>query len=93
MPAGVTVHGGERAAGMLGLPAAPAARHEYSSMDVTVELVGSLTEAIDHIHAHGSSHTECIVTGAASGLAWGWLGQVLLPAVHLRGVRMYPAWF
>ncbi|EFN57361.1 hypothetical protein CHLNCDRAFT_30278 [Chlorella variabilis] len=60
--AGVTVHGGERAAAALGLPPAPSVRHEYSSLDVTVELVGGLGEAIDHIHTHGSGHTECIVT-------------------------------
>ena len=61
--AGVTVHGGERAASALNLPLAPALRHEYSSLDVTVELVSGLDEAIDHIHAHGSGHTECILTG------------------------------
>jgi len=60
--AGVTVHGGDRAVVALGLPAAPAARHEYSSLDVTLELVSSLDEAIDHIHRHGSGHTECVIT-------------------------------
>ncbi|KAL4444932.1 hypothetical protein ABPG77_003982 [Micractinium sp. CCAP 211/92] len=60
--AGVTLHGGDRAAGALGLPPAPSARHEYSSLDVTVELVSSIDEAIDHIHGHGSGHTECIIT-------------------------------
>jgi glutamate-5-semialdehyde dehydrogenase len=28
-------------------------------------MVDSLHQAIDHIHAHGSGHTECIVTGDA----------------------------
>ncbi|GAB4824080.1 hypothetical protein N2152v2_011126 [Parachlorella kessleri] len=60
--AGVAVHGGERAAAVLGLPAAPAPRHEYSSMDVTLELVPSLDAAVDHIHKYGSGHTECIIT-------------------------------
>lgn len=36
------------------MPPAPSARHEYSSLDVTVELVSSIDEAIDHIHGHGS---------------------------------------
>ncbi|PRW58951.1 delta-1-pyrroline-5-carboxylate synthase B-like isoform X1 [Chlorella sorokiniana] len=60
--AGVTLHGGERGAAALGLPAAPSARHEYSSMDCTVELVSGLDQAIDHIHTHGSGHTETIIT-------------------------------
>lgn len=60
--AGVTLHGGERAAGVLGLPPAPSPRHEYSSLDVTLEIVSGLEEAIDHIHANGSGHTECILT-------------------------------
>jgi delta-1-pyrroline-5-carboxylate synthetase len=29
---------------------------------ITVELVESLEAAVDHIHQHGSGHTECIVT-------------------------------
>lgn len=60
--AGVRVHGGEKAAARLGLPPAPSPRHEYSSLDVTIELVSSLNEAIDHIHAYGSGHTESIIT-------------------------------
>jgi hypothetical protein len=32
-------------------------------MDVTVELVSGMDEAIEHIHANGSGHTECILTG------------------------------
>lgn len=59
--AGVTLHGGERAVGELGLPPAPSVRHEYSSLDVTIELVSSMDEAIDHIHAYGSGHTESII--------------------------------
>lgn len=64
--AGVTVHGGERAVAELGLPAAPSPRHEYSSLDVTVELVSSMDEAIDHIHANGSGHTESVITEDSS---------------------------
>lgn len=60
--AGVTVHGGEKASTILSLPAAPSARIEWGTLDVTVELVGGLDEAIDHIHTNGSGHTECIIT-------------------------------
>jgi len=60
--AGVKINGGERASNQLGLPPAPALHHEYSSLGVTVELVASMEDAIAHIHAHGSSHTDCILT-------------------------------
>jgi len=61
------VYGGERVVAMLGLPPAPAARHEYSSKEVTLEVVGDMQEAIDHIHMNGSGHTEVIITGDATG--------------------------
>ena len=38
-------------------------RHEYGEAELTLELVSSMDEAIDHLHAHGSGHTECIITG------------------------------
>lgn len=63
--AGVKIHAGSQHTTDLlppGTPMAPALRHEYSSMDCTVEVVGSMQEAIDHIHSHGSSHTEAIIT-------------------------------
>jgi gamma-glutamyl phosphate reductase len=63
--AGVTIYGGRRASNVLGLPPAPSERHEYGTMEVTLELVDSLEEAIAHIHAYGSGHTEAILTGEA----------------------------
>ncbi|GBF92742.1 delta-1-pyrroline-5-carboxylate synthase A [Raphidocelis subcapitata] len=66
---GAEVHAGERLASRRPsrrLPPAPAVRHEYSSLGVTVETVPSLAAAVDHIHAHGSGHTECIVTEDAA---------------------------
>lgn len=74
--------GGKRAAQAIGLPPAPAVKHEYGSMEVTLELVDNVDEAIAHIHANGSSHTECIVTGALDGLedvlicTWAWMPWV-----------------
>nr|AIL24121.1 delta 1-pyrroline-5-carboxylate synthetase 1 [Tamarix hispida] len=41
--------------------AAPSYHHEYSSLACTVEVVDDVYAAIDHIHEHGSSHTDCIV--------------------------------
>jgi delta-1-pyrroline-5-carboxylate synthetase len=55
-------------------PAAPAQRHEYSSMDVTLEVVPNMDAAIEHIHKFGSGHTECIITedaGAADAFLRG----------------------
>ena len=58
--AGVALHRGPE--GPEGLPEAPALHHEYSALALTVQPVAGLEAAIDHIHAHGSGHTECIVT-------------------------------
>ena len=61
--AGVALHAGPRAAPAFpALPPAPALHHEYSSLDVTIEIVDGLDAAIDHIHAHGSSHTDCVLS-------------------------------
>ena len=59
--AGIKQYGSPQ--GHLGLPPAPSERHEYGTNEVTLELVEDIQQAIDHIHQHGSSHTECIVTG------------------------------
>jgi glutamate-5-semialdehyde dehydrogenase len=40
--------------------------HEYSDLVLAVRVVGSLDEAIRHIHDNGSSHTETIVTENAA---------------------------
>jgi glutamate-5-semialdehyde dehydrogenase len=65
--AGVTVHGDERivelADGSNVVDATPEDWDtEYLSLDVAARVVDSLPEAIEHIRAHGSGHTEAIVT-------------------------------
>ncbi|GAB6860007.1 glutamate-5-semialdehyde dehydrogenase [Haloplanus litoreus] len=35
---------------------------EYGDLELSIKVVDSLTAAIDHINAHGSKHTESIVT-------------------------------
>ena len=35
---------------------------EYGDLELSIKVVGSLDEAIDHINAHGSKHTESILT-------------------------------
>lgn len=59
---GVTLFGGPVASASLGLPAAESLSIEYGSLDLTVELIPSLPDAIAHINQHGSGHTDCIVT-------------------------------
>ena len=60
----IRIFGGPVAADRIGIQEAPDARKEYGEKALTLELVGSLDEAVDHIHEFGSSHTECIVTGS-----------------------------
>lgn len=56
------MHGAKLAASLFGLPPAANLHHEYGSLDCTVEVVPSLEAAVDFIHAHGSAHTDCIIT-------------------------------
>ncbi|KAL8050290.1 hypothetical protein ABFX02_06G073500 [Erythranthe guttata] len=59
---GVTIFGGPRASSLLNIPEARSLHHEYSSLSCTVEVVDDVNAAIDHIHEHGSGHTDCIIT-------------------------------
>lgn len=63
--AGVALFGGPRAAARLGLEEAASFHHEYGDLAATVEIVDGVDEAIDHIHRHGSAHTDAIVTESA----------------------------
>ena len=42
---------------------------EYGSLDMSVKVVGGLDEAISHINAHGTGHSESIVAQDASACA------------------------
>ncbi|CAL4065156.1 unnamed protein product [Meganyctiphanes norvegica] len=61
---GVTINAGPKLAKALtfGPPIAKSFRTSYGSLECTIELVNNLHEAISHIHQHGSSHTDVIVT-------------------------------
>ncbi|KAL2525820.1 Delta-1-pyrroline-5-carboxylate synthase B [Abeliophyllum distichum] len=59
---GVAIYGGPRAGSLLNIPEAHSLHHEYSSLACTVEIVDDVYAAIDHIHQHGSAHTDCIIT-------------------------------
>nr|ACF19677.1 pyrroline-5-carboxylate synthetase [Euonymus japonicus] len=58
---GVTLYGGPRASEELNVPQVDTFHHEYNSMACTVEIVDDVYAAIDHIHQHGSAHTDCII--------------------------------
>jgi delta-1-pyrroline-5-carboxylate synthetase len=59
---GVALHAAPDQAAALGLPVAPALHHEYGDLACTVGVVDDVDAAIAWIHAHGSGHTEAIVT-------------------------------
>jgi glutamate-5-semialdehyde dehydrogenase len=64
--AGVTVHADPRFTSLAGSDVVPATDEdwnvEYLSLDIAAKVVDSLDDAITHIAAHGSGHTEAIVT-------------------------------
>ncbi|MBG6083317.1 glutamate-5-semialdehyde dehydrogenase [Zhihengliuella flava] len=69
--AGVRLHVDERAAKLAeGLNTVAATAEdwdtEYLDMDIAVAVVDSLDDAMDHIRAHSSGHTEAIVTNDLS---------------------------
>jgi gamma-glutamyl phosphate reductase len=43
-------------------PLAKDLRHEYSDLEVTIELVNDVDAAIEHINKYGSNHTDSIIT-------------------------------
>ncbi|HEY2832012.1 MAG TPA: glutamate-5-semialdehyde dehydrogenase [Sporichthyaceae bacterium] len=65
---GVTVHGDTEVARLGGPPVVAAVDEdwdtEYLSLDIAAAVVGSLEDAIAHVRAHGSGHTEAIITGS-----------------------------
>ena len=62
--AGVTVHGDERFAAHAGVVPATESDWgtEYLSADISARVVPDLEAAVDHIHRHGSGHSEAVVT-------------------------------
>ncbi|MGP4016347.1 glutamate-5-semialdehyde dehydrogenase [Saccharopolyspora sp. 5N708] len=64
--AGVTVHGDERVVAAGGANVVAATEEdwdtEFLSLDIAAAVVDSLPDAVEHIRAHGSGHTEAIVT-------------------------------
>lgn len=61
---GVTIYSGPTLSQMLtfGPPPAKTMKHEYGALECCIEVIKDMNEAIDHIHAYGSGHTDVIVT-------------------------------
>eukprot|EP00250_Pteridium_aquilinum_P012579 c20812_g2_i1 orf=390-2600(-) len=59
---GVTLYGGTRASELLKIPKVADFHLEYNALACTIEIVKDVFAAIDHIHLHGSAHTDCIIT-------------------------------
>ncbi|KAJ2498105.1 glutamate-5-semialdehyde dehydrogenase [Coemansia sp. RSA 1972] len=80
LSAGVRIHADERAraaltaAGVSDPLVTPATDadfgHEYTDLDIAVRVVDSLDAAIDHINAHGSKHTDAIITESRQNALW-----------------------
>ena len=64
----VEILGDEKSVSLIGcLPASDDEwKKEYLDYKISVKVVGSLREAIDHINRFGSHHTDCIVTSDAA---------------------------
>jgi glutamate-5-semialdehyde dehydrogenase len=60
----VKIHGDARTAAIIDCIPATAADWdtEYLDQEIAIKVVDSMEEAIEHIGAHGSGHTDCIVT-------------------------------
>ena len=63
---GIKLYGGERAAHALGLPPAEAPKKEYGSRELTLELVSSFDEAVDHIHTAAATQSPSSQVGMLS---------------------------
>ncbi|XP_065870183.1 delta-1-pyrroline-5-carboxylate synthase-like [Euphorbia lathyris] len=58
---GVTLYGGPRASKELKIPQTDSFHLEYNTMACTIEIVDDVHAAVEHIHEHGSAHTDCII--------------------------------
>lgn len=44
------------------LPPAKKLNHEYSDLELTIEVAEDVNSAVDHINRFGSNHTESVIT-------------------------------
>ena len=65
---------------------------EYLDYKMSVKIVDSVEEAIDHIYKYSTGHSECIVTENA-GTAEKFMNQVDSAAVYLNASTRWRVWF
>ncbi len=63
---GVRLFGDAETGRLLDLPVAESLHTEYGDLAAAVVLVSDVDAAVDHVHWHGSGHTEAIVAGDPS---------------------------
>lgn len=91
---GVTLHADRRAASLCGAGAPVVAvqdadyDREWLSYDCSVRVVGSLEAALAHIEAHGSGHSEAIVT-RSDAAAQRFLHEVDAAAVYVNASTQF----
>ncbi|MDX6625546.1 MAG: glutamate-5-semialdehyde dehydrogenase [Solirubrobacterales bacterium] len=86
--AGVELVGDERVLALAGdIDVAPATEEdwdaEYLELKLAVTVVDSVEDAIDHVNAHGTGHSEAIVTGSESA-AEAFVARVDAAAVYVN---------
>jgi glutamate-5-semialdehyde dehydrogenase len=86
--AGVELVGDERVLALAGdVDVAPATEEdwdaEYLELKLAVTVVDSVEDAIDHVNAHGTGHSEAIVTGSESA-AEAFVARVDAAAVYVN---------
>ena len=60
---GVIVNGDDKARKIVdGLGEVQEWAHEYGEKELSVKIVNSLDEAVNHINEYGSGHTDCIIS-------------------------------
>ncbi|KAJ2877550.1 glutamate-5-semialdehyde dehydrogenase [Coemansia asiatica] len=69
--AGITKgEGGEALASLVSKATDDDFGHEYTDMDLAIRVVDTMDEAIDHINALGSKHTDAIITEDRKNAEW-----------------------
>jgi len=61
---------------------------EYGDLTCLIEVVPSLDAALEHIHAHGSGHTECIIAEDATAVELFLAGVDAACAFHNASTRL-----